>query len=491
MKIRFQKNSEYGFTLIAVLMVLVVLSILGLSINAIASNTVKTSTGERDDQSVFYVAEAGVVSGLYEIEGIVKQAFQDVNDVFEGLPNERKKTFNFEAEFYSRINVIEGSRPSPSFEASFGETTSASVTVRLISENPWVYEIESIGNIGSKTRTVTQEFTINLNPTENERPGIQGNMALHVSKKIDMGGSVKIIGDASIESENPRDVVFSGTAGVTGELFRGYKIKIDLPPFPTQKYEDLSRLSLPANRKFVKNKDEQTDLVKDGKLLVENYLTQGYTLNLSGNMKFNEIVLKSNYTLIINVGNSDKEILVDHLNLTNGHIKIIGSGKLTIHVKDKITMGSGSTVNGKLNPSNLYDHSKPGNIDQLQLNYKGNTSVVLGGDQKVYGSLYAESANITIGNGGGFIGNIYTGGAEVKVNGGTWVNTQLFLAPNAEFILAEGGNIKGLVIADSFIATGGGSLTYDVTNPGTGSDGSEKNYGDGENIISKGHLIEK
>ena len=118
---RFQKNNEYGFTLIAVLMVLVVLSILGLSINAIASNSVKTSTGERDDQSVFYIAEAGVVSGLYEIEGIVKQAFQDVNDVFEGLPNERKKTFNFEAEFYSRINVIEGSRPSPSFEASFGK----------------------------------------------------------------------------------------------------------------------------------------------------------------------------------------------------------------------------------------------------------------------------------------------------------------------------------------------------------------------------------
>ena len=51
----------------------------------------------------------------------------------------------------------------------------------------------------------------------------------------------------------------------------------------------------------MKNKDEQTDLVKDGKLLVENYLTQGYTLNLSGNMKFKEIVLKSNYTLIINV----------------------------------------------------------------------------------------------------------------------------------------------------------------------------------------------
>jgi len=150
-------------------------------------------------------------------------------------------------------------------------------------------------------------------------------------------------GDASIESENPFDVKFSGTAGVTGKLFRGVENKINLPPFPIY-----PKYNIPLNQRIKNSNGNETDLVKDGKLLICNYITNGYTLNMSDNIEFKEILLNENNTLIINLGNADREIVVIHFNMTNGHIKIVGTGKLTIFVKDKITMGSAATINSKL-----------------------------------------------------------------------------------------------------------------------------------------------
>jgi type II secretory pathway pseudopilin PulG len=478
-------NSERGFTLLGVLMVLVVLSVLGVGIIATSANVMKVSTEERKDQSVFYIAEAGVVKGIHEIETVVNQVFNDVNDEFKGLSSLEKKVFNFENRFYKELDMrIPTTLTPPSFETSLGETPSASVTVTSISINPRIYKIKSVGVIGNKTRTVVQEFTISLNPSEIEKPGIPGNRALQVSKKIDMGGSVKVEGDAGIESRDSNDVKFSGTARVTGKLFHGVKNNISLPSFPIY-----PTYNIPRDQKIKNSNGNETDLVKDGKILIGNYITNGYTLNMSGNMEFKEIFVNENNTFIINLGTADKEIVVDHLNVINGHIKIVGSGKLTIYVKDKITLGSSSTINAKYN--GLNDHQQAGDINKLKVYQKGSNPINLAGGQKIYGSLHAESANINITNGGGFQGDIFTGGKEIYVGGGTSVNTQVFLAPNAKFTLGEGGHIKGSVIADSFIATGGGSLTYAVTNPGNGIGGSETSYGNGENIITKKSLIEE
>ena len=41
----------------------------------ITSNSVKTSTGERDDQSVFYIAEAGIAVEMKEIEETITEVY--------------------------------------------------------------------------------------------------------------------------------------------------------------------------------------------------------------------------------------------------------------------------------------------------------------------------------------------------------------------------------------------------------------------------------
>lgn len=475
-----------GFTLIAVLFVIVILSVLGISILMITSNFMEISAGERNDQSVYYVAEAGVVEKTYDINEKVNEAFNVIEIKYDNLSDKDKRTFDFVGEFYSEvITRMDGlSSAAPEFENNFGNNPTASITLIRKSSNPPKYEIESTGTIGNKKRTVTQEVTVSLNPTTIPGPEIPKNIALYINKTINLSGSVMIYGDVGTKSNNPTDVKFTSVARATGKVHQGVDYSISLPSFPPY-----PTFNIPQDQKITNTNGNTTDLVKDGKLLISNYITNGYTLNLNKNMEFKEVFLNENNTLIINLGSSDREIVVDHLNVLNGHIKIVGNGKLTIFVKNNITMGSGSTINTKYN--GLWDHSQPGNAEKLKIYQKGSNLISLSGDQKVFGSLHAETANIKIGNGGGFQGDIYTGGTEIMVDGGTWVNSQLFLAPNAKFTLGGGGKIKGMVIADSFIGTGGGSLTYDQTNSTIGSGGSVINYGDGTNLIEKSPLIER
>lgn len=198
---------------------------------------------------------------------------------------------------------------------------------------------------------------------------------------------------------------------------------------------------------------------------------------MTNNMKFKNIILSSNYSLTINVGNTDKSLLVDHLNIDNGHINIIGSGKLTIYVKDKITTNSSSTVNNN------------GSISKLKVYYKGNNAINMAGDQRIFGSLYAKNANIKFGGSGGFQGDIYSGGSKVELDGASSAITKVFFAPNADVTLSGSGNITGAVIAKSFTASGGSYVQYASSNPIPIE--TVPSYDDPKQLSSQGALIEE
>lgn len=163
----------------------------------------------------------------------------------------------------------------------------------------------------------------------------------------------------------------------------------------------------------------------------------------------------SNYTLRIDVGDKNRAIVVDHLNIENGHIELLGTGSLTIYVTDKITLGRGSSVN------------ENGDISRLNIFLKGTGSkhnrkeLKIAGSQKIYGSLYAEDADIHFSGGGGFVGNIFTGGKNLIIEGGSTITTQLIFAPQADVRMAEGGNLKGMIVAKRFYNTGGATITFE------------------------------
>ena len=126
-----------GFTLVAVLMVLVVLSILGLGIAATSANIMKMSAGERDDQSAFYIAEGGAEKVLGDIKIEINRISPNATSV--------DSFFNDLKSFIKNIEPVE------TFTEIQGKKPIAKVTVEEINKgNPRKYLIVSRREIRGK-----------------------------------------------------------------------------------------------------------------------------------------------------------------------------------------------------------------------------------------------------------------------------------------------------------------------------------------------------
>ncbi|MEK4091184.1 DUF7305 domain-containing protein [Viridibacillus sp. FSL H8-0110] len=475
-------KNENGYTLIIVLMVLVVMSILGVSLMSVTATTMKQSSGERTDQSVYYIAEAGIVQKREELNNKVNDAFISTKNHYETLTTKEKLKFNFTDYFYTQAEQIIASSTVNQFsnyEEHFGKKPKSTIILTKDKDDSNKYYIKSTGEIGGKKRTVTQEYIVYLVVETTPTPETYTpKYAVHVKNTISLSGSANIYGaDIATESSNPGSIDIPAYYGHKPKADLSTPIDIELPSFPEDDFKNLEQLKYPNNELVKKNDSEKTNVIQNGDLLINHYLTNKYTLNMTNNMKFKNIILSSNYSLTINVGNTDKSLLVDHLNIDNGHINIIGSGKLTIYVKDKITTNSSSTVNNN------------GSISKLKVYYKGNNAINMAGDQRIFGSLYAKNANIKFGGSGGFQGDIYSGGSKVELDGASSAITKVFFAPNADVTLSGSGNITGAVIAKSFTASGGSYVQYASSNPIPIE--TVPSYDDPKQLSSQGALIEE
>lgn len=445
---------ESGFAMVGVLVIFIIITVLGLSIVTLSFASVKTSTSERNNQSAFYIAEAGFT---YHMERIKKEILNIYADDWveteehflarlEGLQAEDVRYDDFD-----KINGIE--------HGPF-----AKVSITLMDGTGDQFIINSTGTIGEEERTVSNSFHVGW-----VEKGIYELPPLTVFTKEEITlSNGPIIGSIGTQSAG-KNAVLAGSGvnkvqggniyvpviGVSNENrtcettptpeYKAYSVKRptneDIVPCPTE-VEEMWQMpplpTFPTIPELEKNSPFNINLAGDNKLEIE----------LNGNKEFNNITLTAETDLTINVGNADRIIVVNHLNLNNGHIIIKGSGKLTIYVKNKITMGSGTTIN------------KNGVINNLNIFYKGLNKVELGGDQKIYGSLYSESADMYLTGSGGILGNVFSGGEKIEITGGANVETQLILAPKAKVKIDGGGSVYGMIMSKSFTHNSGESIIY-------------------------------
>lgn len=434
---------------------------------ATSMNSVKMSAGEREDQAVFYIAEAALNTEMKIIEKKVSDAYS-IN--------------TSESLFYNNLltTIVKNVQSSTAiFEETLGYVPSADITVMEMNKNnPRDYKIISTGYINKKKRTLVQEFSLEWQPKGSN----SYKTAVLVKDKINISnGTIK--GDIATTSTgnilnaqgNVVDVSPSiiatggnlqGAISVPNEYTGNPLSKLSwMTNFPevTKKevgeFPKLPEFPLIPNVAFAQNSKETNSyvVVKDKNLSVNvdgNQEPSKHTYNLLHSTKFEKIELVSNEVLYLDLNNQDRFIVVDKLNLTNGHIYIKNGGNLTFYVTGEFTMGSGSTIN--LN----------GQIGQVNIFLKGSSvngnpkNFTLSGSQKIFGSLYAENANINLTAGGGFNGNIFTGGKEFNVSGGSWTSAPLIFAPNAVFKHSN-GRIKGVIIANSFELSGGAYLEFE------------------------------
>jgi hypothetical protein len=480
-KIKSQKN-EQGIALVVVLLALTIISILGLSIMGLAVNNTKMSSSERTYQSTYYIAESGVTYKINKINTNIVDIYHNSDDA---------STFFLHAE--NMLMNLNNDPPYKNFEDSFGHKPEAKVTIEKIDTSNWNslhfrdYKITSVGTINNRSRTVEKHFRITWKPKTDV---IIPDTAVFIKDSINLSGGAKIIGGAGTNSSAPSSINLDGGASISGDIYVGPDsgnstinkpnwmeldneiIKLaqaktfEMPEFPS-----FPSYPIPEDEK-VHNSTNSYNVINDGSLHIDSWMTDNYTLTMTENMQFNEIRITSNYTLNINVGDNDRAIVVNNLHLPNGKININGTGKLTIYVNNNITMGAGSVINTNDQIENSHrgrdeqtrlqlikDHVK-----KLEVFYKG-SNLNLSGDQKIYGSLYAKNAELTLTGGSGFQGHLLLGGGEIEINGGANAVTQLFYAPNSDVIMSGGGTIKGSIIAQSYTATGGSSVTFDSLNP--------------------------
>lgn len=451
-------KNQKGSALILAIMVLLVLSILGTALLSVVAGNMRTSAAERKFQSAYYVAEAGAVYHMKAIKKELLNLYLSAADSIE---------FFNEIETYRMLYPMEMN----TFETEYGSQPKAEISFErldALGSNPCTYRITSKGTLDNSTRTVTNKFKVQW---------VSGFMSVFSKDQmiLENGQIYGPIGtndtdsDAILVTGNPyiEDINLLDGAGLippyadwlTNWASRASKFTLnepkvyEMPAFPT----------FPVYAKIPDATVDGFQVINGGSINITNYRAENYVLNMTDNVYIPKIQIKHNWNLYINVGDTDKAIVVDDIALESGHIHLIGDGKLTIYLTNSINLNAGSGINRPADESNVAQVTDA--IEHLSFYMKGSSTGVpksldMAGSQKIYGSLFAEDANINVSGGAGFQGSVVTGGVDVKLSGGTNIVTSLFFAPNASVTLSGGNVFNGPVIANTFFITGGAIVRY-------------------------------
>lgn len=94
-------RNEKGYAFLLVFITIILVTVLGLSILRFSNNTLTTSAHERDDQSIYYIAEAGLNYGRENFNQNIETAYNaavekydEAKLAFEKEPNKPKPEFS-------------------------------------------------------------------------------------------------------------------------------------------------------------------------------------------------------------------------------------------------------------------------------------------------------------------------------------------------------------------------------------------------------------
>ena len=250
----------------------------------------------------------------------------------------------------------------------------------------------------------------------------------------------------------------------------------EFPPIVMPTYPDKSTLAkLPAySIKLPWGSDYFQLVYNDGRFIQNSWNIDGSVYRIPDAASWYyvpEFIISAGNDFSIDVGNTDKFLVVDKLQL-NGQVSIIGEGTLTIFVTGNTEKTASKSDQSRVelnytssNHVGAIDHPEKFIVYVNEMYYKsGNKTypinISIGGSAKYYMSLMGANFNYETGGSGSLYGYVVTGGESVKINGAGTVDTTLFYVPNAEFEIAGSGYINGAVIAKSFNGTGASRVNF-------------------------------
>lgn len=181
------------------------------------------------------------------------------------------------------------------------------------------------------------------------------------------------------------------------------------------------------------------------------------SITLPDKAYINKVELKENRTLTIDTGNDEKTsktLVIDKLlasNPYNGHLQIVGKGKLSILVLNTLSLKNVENSNNRSPFDNM-------------IYYAGVNPITIDGNSAIHSSIYAKQADINLTGSGKILGNIFLGGSQkITSIGGSSFGTKdkqiVILGPDANFQYSGGVTINGAVALKKF-AVNNGNITH-------------------------------
>lgn len=188
------------------------------------------------------------------------------------------------------------------------------------------------------------------------------------------------------------------------------------------------------------------NIIKNHSLMMNNYQSDNYTLELNQDIYFKSMDFKEGNELNIDLQGKEIDIYVDTLDMFNGFINV-QNGKLNMHVLNTLTIG-----NGAINAN--------GNISDVNIYYSGISPITIAGGVDINSSLYVKNSDLTLTAGGRVNGDVFVFGQnKITLSGGASSSEQLFLAPKSDMTVTGGAKINGNVIANNYTFDGGTTIS--------------------------------
>lgn len=478
-EIKKLKNNEQGIALISVIMVLVVVSVLGVSLMGLAASNMKMSTGERSNQSTYYIAESGATLMMNEVNKQVLAAYTltSTKDAFYVKAKE-----NLLANHFFNERDISTINPNITFEETYGDQPSAMVSVEIVDENLGEYKIVSKGTINNSTRVVEKEFKLRW---VSKTTVVLPDAAIFVDGKITVDSNSATIngsiGTNSIEEDfidvhpnfyldETKYKFFVGPGAPNGgkdvinKDFQNIEVLDERIPLQLKTFNPTPNLPFPetiiynnqgtAVTKNVRSNNGNLDItVENSKIAAVDWTngTNGLTKvpdqdvyqMVLNNLNFN--IGSSNSRFEINIGTKNVELFVNGDFSVTNQLDVMGTGTLSIYVNGKIDLQN-SLVN-KVNiikENGVEKITKRAGLAQINIYLRKSTTTVpkdvsiTSTNTILNANIYAEDADFTF-NGGYFIGRLITEG---------------------DLIMSGNNNIGGQVIGNTFSMTGNSLINF-------------------------------
>lgn len=450
---------ERGYSLLLVLMTIVLVSVIGLSLFSISANSLKISAHERVDQSVFYIAEAGINYKDARLNYLIETAYNSAKlnpETFESNFDTQLQTI-LANEKANNINLS-----SSHFKTTFNGTPRAIISLHYSPTNPRSFKIISEGflsqNKGSRKIEKLYELPADLmTVTEYELPTTE-------LEEEDIPPVVPIVpsDEGFVKAPATFYVFDSVTMHLTPSYFINANIKVNFKKTLTRPF--ISNL-IGRNRllqKFTFNSPKVTAP------LPASYSFPSYpTGKVSSKIALNSSPQKlesdktvpafgnlSSTTLDLDIENKTRGLYFSgnstDYNLASVNINVKGTGILNIYFEKQYQLDAtrsfkvsakNATVNVFFkNGANIF-----GNMDIKGNAYTYDTYYSDLGNSKISGNLYAKN-KITIGTTARLnVENIISEKKDVEVYGR--LNTNNLYLKDGDLTVHTAGRLKSNIIS--------------------------------------------